>query len=83
MKRPLGVLVTLAVAVGPVLAHPEHSGHDGGTDLLPPVVFLAGVLVLGTALVLDYRGDLGRRLADAGVALGALGVVAGLGLLFL
>lgn len=83
MKRLAGVLVALAAVVRPVLAHTEHSTHEGGgVDVLPPTVFLAGTLVLGTALFLDYRGELGRRLADAGVALGALGVLAGLALLF-
>lgn len=83
MRRSGAVLALLSVAVGSTLAHSEHVSHSSGPDLLPPAVFLGGVLVGGTALVLDHRGELNRRLADFGVALGALGVLAGIGLLFL
>jgi len=81
--RRVGTVPVVLAAAGVAAGHPEHASHEPGTPLVPPAVFLAGVLVLGTALLLDYRGQLGRRLADVSVALGALGVLAGIGLLFL
>jgi hypothetical protein len=46
------------------------------------VLFLAGVFVLGTTVYLDYRDMLSRRLANVGVGIGVLAVLAGLVLLF-
>lgn len=86
MNRILASALTLLATTGVALAHDTGSQHQE-EPLLPavvaPTVFLAGVLVLVTAVVLDHREMLSRRQADAGVAVGAIGVVAGVGLLFL
>lgn len=81
MKR-LGALAFLLAAARPALAHDTGHQHSEPSPV-PPVVFLAGVLVLGTAVYLDYRDMLSRRLANVGVGLGVLAVLVGLGLLFL
>jgi len=85
MKRALTLLCSCLLATGTALAHNTGSPHqeDQTVSLLPPTVFLAGVLVLGTAVLLDARGMLPRRQANLGVAVGAVGVLAGIGLLFL
>lgn len=85
MKRVTSLLASVVVLTGTALAHNTGSPHqeEQGLPLLPPTVFLAGVLVLGTAVLLDAREMLPRRQANLGVAVGALGIVAGIGLLFL
>lgn len=74
MKR-LGVLAVLLAAVRPVLAHETGQQHSEPSPV-PPVLFLAGVFILGTAVYLDYRDMLSRRLANVGVGVGVLGVLA-------
>lgn len=82
MKRALAVVASLLLAVGPTLAHTTGTEHQETPSLLPPTVFLAGVLVLGTAVVLDHYEELTRRQANAGVGVGVVGVLAGIALLF-
>ena len=79
--RRLGVLVAVVLATRPALAHSTGDPHREVSPL-PPVVFLAGVFVLGTVVYLDYRDRLGRRLADLGVGVGVLAILAGIALLF-
>jgi hypothetical protein len=78
--RRLSPLVVLSLAVQPVLAHETGQPHTESSPV-PPVVVLAGALVLGTTLFLDYRDMLSRRLALAGIFLGVLGVGVGIALL--
>lgn len=80
MKR-LGALAVLLAAVRPALAHQTGQQHSEPSPV-PPVLFLAGVFVLGTTVYLDYRDMLSRRLANVGVGIGVLAVLAGLVLLF-
>jgi hypothetical protein len=86
MKRLLASALLFLSTTGVALAHDTGTPHQED-PLLPsivaPTVFLAGALVLVTAVVLDHREMLSRRQATAGVAVGAVGVVAGIGLLFL
>jgi len=81
VTRVLAVLATLLLATGPSLAHGGHDGHagaTGGTDPLVPAALVGGgVLVLGTATYLAHRGRLDDRLADLGVLLGIVGLLAG------
>lgn len=83
---------TLRAAVGGLLAAGAFAttalAHgDGGNPLhgvvLPAAVFLLGVVVLGASVLLDSREVLDRRVADGGVALGALCVVASIGIFWL
>lgn len=83
MRRVLAPLVAALCVTGNVLAHDTGTNHQETPSLVPPTVFLAGVLVLGTAVLLDSRDALPGRQADAGVAVGALGILAGIALLFL
>lgn len=86
MRRVAGSLATLLgvlLTAGTALAHDTGTDHQETPSLVPPTVFLAGVLVLGTAVFLDSRGELSTQQANAGAALGVLAIVAGIGLLFL
>ncbi|MFW6265907.1 MAG: hypothetical protein ACOC2A_03925, partial [Halanaeroarchaeum sp.] len=67
-----------AVLDGELVERDVH--HDGRTRPVPPVVLLASALVLGTALFLDSRDMLSRRLALAGIFLGVFGVGVGVAL---
>lgn len=86
MKRPLASALAFLATTGVALAHDTGTAHQED-PLLPsvvaPTVFLAGALVLVTAVFLDHREMVSRRQADAAVGLGAVGVLAGIGLLFL
>ncbi|QCC51179.1 hypothetical protein [Halapricum salinum] len=79
--RRVSVLSVLVVAVQPTLAHTTETAHHEPSPL-PPVMFLAGVFVLGTAVYLDSRDALDRWLADLGVGVGVLAILAGIALLF-
>jgi len=79
--RRVGTLSLLAVAVQPALGHPTDKVHHEPSPI-PPVVFLAGVFVLGTAVYLDSRDRLGRRAANLGVGIGVVAVLTGIALLF-
>lgn len=79
--RRLGALSLLAVAVQPTLAHTTETAHHEPSPI-PPVVFLAGVLVLGTAVYLDAHDAIERWRADLGVGIGVLAILAGIVLLF-
>lgn len=83
MTRGLIVTAALLVVSGTAVAHDTGTTHQESQSLVPPVVFLAGILVLGTAVVLDSRGALSGRQADLGVGVGALGTLTGIALLFL
>jgi hypothetical protein len=78
MRRLSALLVVLLVA-RPVLAHETRQPHTESSPV-PPVVLLAGLFVLGTALYLDHRDALSRRLALFGIGVGivATGIGAGL-----
>jgi len=80
--RGLAALAVLLTTVGSVLAHSGHVAHDGanggGGVLLPAAVLGGGVLVVGTSVVLERRGEIGGRLRDLGTLLGIVGVLAGL-----
>lgn len=82
MRRGVAPLFGLLSTSGRAAAHAGHQDHGGVPTLLPPVLFLAGLVVLGTSVYLDHRG-LTDRFADVGVALGVLGLVVGLLALFL
>lgn len=82
MKRLSSLALVLLVAVRPVLAHNTGQQHSEASPV-PPVLFLAGVVILGTAVYLDHRDMLGRKLANLGVAIGVFGALAGIGLFFL
>lgn len=81
MRRGVALVLGSVATSGRAAAHVGHEGHGGAPALLPPVLFLTGLVVLGTSVYLDYRG-LADRVADLGVALGVLGVVVGLLTLF-
>ncbi len=84
-RRALAALVGLVVVSGRAGAHAGHRSHDGGGlhPAIPAAVFLGSVLLLGTAVYLDHRGDLDRTLADVGVAVGVVGLLAAVALLFI
>jgi uncharacterized membrane protein len=85
MRRLLASALAYLATTGVALAHETGTVHE--EPLLPsvvaPTVFLGGVLVLVTAVVLDHREMLGARETNAGVAVGVVGILAGIGLLFL
>ena len=86
MKRAAGTVAAAllaALTAGTALAHNTGTEHQETPSLVPPTVFVAGVLVLGTAVFLDSRDELSPRQANVGAALGVLAIVAGIGLLFL
>ncbi|MHB9288553.1 hypothetical protein ACKVMT_16100 [Halobacteriales archaeon Cl-PHB] len=79
-------LVGLCLAVGSAAAHGQnHASHAGESAGFHPAVgvavFLGSVLLLGGAVYLDRRGSLDRLWADAGVAIGVLGLLASVALL--
>lgn len=82
LRIAVGVLAAAGTYATPALAH-----GDGGNPLhgvvLPAAVFLIGVIVLGASVLLDARDVLDRRLADGGVALGAICVIASIGIFWL
>jgi hypothetical protein len=68
---------------GTALAHSGHEEHagasGGGASLALPAALLVGsVLVLGTSVYLNRTDQLDGKLADAGVLLGVLGLLAGI-----
>jgi len=80
--RAVAALAALLTTVGSVLAHSGHVAHEGTTGsggvLLPAAVLGGGVLVVGTSVVLERRGEIGGRLRDMGTLLGLVGVLAGI-----
>lgn len=93
MRRRLGALVgTVVATTGRALAHAgeDHGGGEasGGTlaglpAWFPALVFLLSGIILGTVVYLDHTGELDRRLANAGVAVGALGILVSLAFAFI
>jgi len=65
----------------PVLAHDDGGGLHG--VVLPAGVFLLGVVVLGASVALDARDAVDARYADAGVLLGAVCVIASIGIFWI
>lgn len=79
MRRLGSVLTTLLLATGTAVAHTGHEHAGSGTDpLLPLALVGAGVLVLGTSAYLDHADQLDDRLANLGVLLGIVGLMAGI-----
>mgnify|MGYP000495351306 CR=1 FL=1 len=80
--RAVAALAVLLTTGGSVLAHSGHVAHDGtsggGGVLLPAAVLGGGVLVVGTSVVLERRGEISGRLRDLGTILGLVSVLAGL-----
>jgi hypothetical protein len=86
MNRLAEVGLTALLTTGVALAHRTGTTHQEQPllpEILAPTLFLAGASVLVTAAVLDHREMLARRQANLGVGLGAVGVLAGIALLFL
>lgn len=81
MNRVLSALSVLVLATGRTMAHGSHDGHADSP--LPPVVFLASVVVLGGSIYLDSTDHIGRRHADAGVFASIAGLLLSVGLLLL
>lgn len=78
------VVLTVLVAVsGSAAAHPGHGHQAGAAAWLPAVLFLLGVGVLGASLYADEADAVPDRLSDLGVALGLLGVLAGVASVFI
>lgn len=71
------VAVTAFVTVWSVPAA-AHGSEDAGLHSGPiaAALFVAGVGVLGASVYLDHARDVDRRLADAGVAVGLVAVLA-------
>jgi hypothetical protein len=78
------VLCVLAMLPADVLAHSGHTTHGTrGISTVPITVFGAGMLVLVTGLYLDSRGDVSDGYANAGIAIGVVGLLAAVGLFLL
>jgi hypothetical protein len=82
LSRTVTALLGLLLSAGAAGAHSGHETHAadaGGAGLaLPAAVLGGGLLVLGTSVYLNRTDQLDGRLADAGVLLGALGLLVGL-----
>jgi hypothetical protein len=75
------VLAVLAVLPAQALAHGGHANHGArGISAVPITVFAAGMLVLVTGLYLDSWEDVADGYANAGIAIGILGLLAAIGL---
>lgn len=59
-----------------------HEGHNdpGSSDILPPVVFVSGLVVLGAGLYIDRREDVEALYSDIGVFVGVGGLLLAIGL---
>lgn len=79
--RALVAAVAVAASSSPALAHGSESGIHG--TLLPVGLFLAGVVVLGAAVYLDAAERVDRRVADAGVLVGVVSVLASIAVYWL
>lgn len=79
MRRLGSLLATLLLATGTVVAHAGEEHAETGTDpLLPLALVGGGVLVLGTSAYLDHADQRDDRLANLGVLLGIVGLLAGI-----
>ncbi len=81
--RALAVLWSAIAFAGTTLAHSGHQEHagaagSGGSLALPAALLVGSVLVLGTSVYLNRTDQLDGKLADAGVLLGVLGLLAGI-----
>lgn len=65
----------------PALAHDDGGGLHG--LVLPAGVFLLGVVVLGASVALDARDAVDARYADAGVLVGAVCLIASIGIFWI
>lgn len=79
MRRLGSLLATLVLATGTAMAHTGHEHAGSGTDpLLQLALVGGGVLVLGTSAYLDHADQVDERLANLGVLLGIVGLMAGI-----
>ena len=78
-QRALPAIGTWLLAVGPVVAHSDHTaGHDGGGWVVVPAgILVGGLAVIGAGAYLDHTDGVDGRLARLAILFGIGGVLVG------